>query len=68
MDELTENFDRETEYIKNNQSELNNKITEVKTQWINGCSRTAQQLEGQGNRNHPIKIAKKKLKYFKMIV
>ena len=67
MDELTENFDRETENIKNNQSELN-KITEVKTQWINGCSRTDQQLEGQGNRNHPIKTAKKKLKYFKMIV
>lgn len=67
MDELTENFDRETENIKNNQSELN-KITEVKTQWINRCSRTDQQLEGQGNRNHPIKTAKKKLKYFKMIV
>lgn len=30
MDELTENFDRETENIKKNQSELNNKITEVK--------------------------------------
>ena len=70
MDEYSVNYNKDLETIRKNQSELN-KITEMKNilWWINSrlddTKEWISNQEDQGNRNHPIRIAKRRKLVFK---
>ena len=65
MDELSENFSKEIENTKKNQSELKNTIAEMKTtlQGINSRLDDNRRMDNEFGRqnsgNHPIRIEKK---------
>lgn len=70
MDEYSANYNKDLETIRKNQSELN-KITEMKNilWWINirldDTKEWISNQEDQGNRNHPIRIPKRRKLFFK---